>query len=236
MPNQWDRTTSHAGFQCWHFQNRQAGHQCCLCVVASCVVARYRQICLNQFHFKHWDDLLGTHHETVNSDDDQWYQHMKNIQPAHISPPRSLVCPCWISTQIISCSKNEFLSPCDWQRQRITGCCWSNKRNHETISCFDQCWIGKTTHVMVQQNRKNCDWMTFRKYSATMWELQAELKISGHFSPQRSRRGTWYLCVWYTGYRCCKYPGTTLQGTTLLRNLHQVLVLVLHVNVVHVTQ
>jgi hypothetical protein len=46
---------------------------------------------------------------------------------------------------------------------------------------------------MVQQNRKNCDWMTFRKYSATMWELQAELKISGHFSPQRSRRGTWYL-------------------------------------------
>ena len=199
MPNQWDRTTSHAGFQCWHFQNRQAGHQCCLCVVASCVVARYRQICLNQFHFKHWDDLLGTHHETVNSDDDQWYQHMKNIQLAFISPPRSLVYPCWISTQIISCSKNEFLSPCDWQRQRITGCCWSNKRNHETISCFDQCWIGKTTHVMVQQNRKNCDWMTFRKYSATMWELQAELKISGHFSPQRSRHvhttGTWYLQV-----------------------------------------
>jgi len=41
---------------------------------------------LNQFHFKHWDDLLGTHHETVNSDDDQWYQHITNIQPAFIHP------------------------------------------------------------------------------------------------------------------------------------------------------
>ena len=52
------------------------------------------QISLNQFHFKHWDDLLGTsdivrgvtHRHTVNSDAVQWYQHMKNIQPAFIHP------------------------------------------------------------------------------------------------------------------------------------------------------